>query len=318
MLERGSGSIVNIASICGMGGTEFANPAYHASKAGVIELTRQLAGEWADRGVRVNAISPGFFMSEMVREALELTGTRAWVESRTPMRRMGEHDELVGPLLFLASDASSYVTGVNLAVDGGHSDHDRRRPAAGARGSCGTARARSTPMASSPASPSCRPASSARGSPASTIRSRRRDAPRRHQRSRPSLLRRGHAARRRRSGRAAGQMTPRWIDRARTARPSVARRSSPCSTMRWPIAGRCRAERAARLRDDRGRRRRPVGGTSSSTTDASAASRGCCSRTTTTPTSSGEGRWQFASRTLVRPTKARPTSRALVHTKEPT
>jgi gluconate 5-dehydrogenase len=87
----------------------------------VIQLTRQLAAEWADRGVRVNAISPGFFMSEMIREALELTGTRSWVESRSPMRRMGEHHELVGPLVFLASDAASYVTGVNLAVDGGQS-----------------------------------------------------------------------------------------------------------------------------------------------------------------------------------------------------
>ena len=121
MLERRSGSIVNIASICGMGATEFANPAYHAAKAAVIQLTRQLAAEWADRGVRVNAISPGFFMSEMIREAMEVTGTRPWVESRTPMRRMGEHHELVGPLVFLASEASSYVTGVNLAVDGGHS-----------------------------------------------------------------------------------------------------------------------------------------------------------------------------------------------------
>jgi NAD(P)-dependent dehydrogenase (short-subunit alcohol dehydrogenase family) len=121
MLERGSGSIINVASICGMGATEFANPAYHASKAGVIGLTRQLAAEWADRGVRVNAISPGFFMSEMVREALEMTGTKPWIDSRNPMRRMGEHRELAGPVVFLASDAASYVTGINLAVDGGHS-----------------------------------------------------------------------------------------------------------------------------------------------------------------------------------------------------
>ena len=121
MLGRGSGSIINIASICGMGATEFANPAYHASKAAVIALTRQLAAEWADRGVRVNAISPGFFMSEMVREGLELTGTRPWIDSRNPMRRMGEHTELVGPIVFLASDAASYVTGLNLPVDGGHS-----------------------------------------------------------------------------------------------------------------------------------------------------------------------------------------------------
>ena len=121
MLGRGSGSIINIASICGMGATEFANPAYHASKAAVIGLTRQLAAEWADRGVRVNAISPGFFMSEMVREGLELTGTRPWIDSRNPMRRMGEHNELAGPIVFLASDAASYVTGINLPVDGGHS-----------------------------------------------------------------------------------------------------------------------------------------------------------------------------------------------------
>src|SRR5437763_6797169 len=104
MLERQSGSIVNVASICGMGATEFANPAYHAAKGAVIQLTRQLAAEWADRGVRVNAISPGFFMSEMVREVLDATGTRVWVESRTPMRRMGEHYELAAPVVFLASD----------------------------------------------------------------------------------------------------------------------------------------------------------------------------------------------------------------------
>ncbi len=121
MLQRGSGSIINIASICGMGATEFANPAYHAAKAAVIQLTRQLGAEWADRGVRVNAISPGFFMSEMIREPLELMGTRPWIDARTPMRRMGEHPELAGPIVFLASDAASYVTGINLPVDGGFS-----------------------------------------------------------------------------------------------------------------------------------------------------------------------------------------------------
>jgi NAD(P)-dependent dehydrogenase (short-subunit alcohol dehydrogenase family) len=121
MLDRGSGSIINIASICGMGATEFANPAYHAAKGAVIQLTRQLGVEWADRGVRVNAISPGFFMSEMIREPMELMGVRPWIDSRTPMRRMGEHPELGGPIVFLASDASAYITGINLPVDGGFS-----------------------------------------------------------------------------------------------------------------------------------------------------------------------------------------------------
>jgi len=121
MLERGSGSIVNISSMLGLNGSEFVNPAYHAAKAGVINLTRLLAVEWADRGVRVNAIAPGYFMSEMVREGLELTGMRMWIDSRTPMRRMGEHDELKGAVVFLASDAASYITGVTLPVDGGYS-----------------------------------------------------------------------------------------------------------------------------------------------------------------------------------------------------
>ena len=121
MLDRGSGSIINISSMLGIAASEYVNPSYHASKAGVINLTRQLAVEWADRGVRVNAISPGYFMSEMIREALELTGMRIWIESRTPMRRLGNHDELKGALVFLASDLSSYITGQNLVVDGGTS-----------------------------------------------------------------------------------------------------------------------------------------------------------------------------------------------------
>jgi len=121
MLARRSGSIINIASICGMGATEYADVSYHAAKGAVLQLTRQLATEWADRGVRVNAISPGFFMSELIREALEMTGMRPWIESRTPMRRMGAHPELAGPVVFLASDAAAYVTGINLPVDGGYS-----------------------------------------------------------------------------------------------------------------------------------------------------------------------------------------------------
>ncbi len=121
MLERGQGSIINISSMLGMGASEYTNPAYHASKAGVINLTKQLAVEWADRGVRVNAIAPGYFMSEMIRQALELTGMKDWIEGRTPMRRLGHSDELRGPVVFLASDASSYITGATLAVDGGTS-----------------------------------------------------------------------------------------------------------------------------------------------------------------------------------------------------
>src|SRR3954452_866435 len=119
MLERGSGSIINIASMLGEGGSEYVTPAYHAAKGAVLQLTRHLSVEWADRGVRVNAISPAFFVTDMVRPLFEMLGMQAWMESRTPMRRLGEAADLVGPIVFLASDESSYVTGINLAVDGG-------------------------------------------------------------------------------------------------------------------------------------------------------------------------------------------------------
>jgi len=119
MLERGSGSIVNIASILASGGGEFVNPWYYAAKGAVVQLTKLLAVEWADRNVRVNALSPGYFVTEMTRPALEGLGISAWIESRTPMRRLGDPErDLRGPLLFLASDASSYVSGTNLMVDG--------------------------------------------------------------------------------------------------------------------------------------------------------------------------------------------------------
>ena len=118
MLARGSGSIINISSILGDGGGEFVTPAYYASKGAVNQLTKQLAVEWGDRGVRVNAIAPNYFESEMTRPLLDALGLRAWVSSRTPMRRMGEPGDLRGPVVFLASDEASYVSGVILYVDG--------------------------------------------------------------------------------------------------------------------------------------------------------------------------------------------------------
>ncbi|HEX9260457.1 MAG TPA: glucose 1-dehydrogenase, partial [Acidimicrobiales bacterium] len=120
MLERGSGSIINISSILSSGGGEFVNPWYYAAKGAVVQLTRQLGVEWADRNVRVNAISPAYFVTEMTRPLFDMLGMAPWIESRTPMRRLGNPEEdLSGPILFLASDASRYVTGHNLFVDGG-------------------------------------------------------------------------------------------------------------------------------------------------------------------------------------------------------
>jgi NAD(P)-dependent dehydrogenase (short-subunit alcohol dehydrogenase family) len=119
MLEQGSGSIINIASILGNGGGEFVNPWYYAAKGAVVQLTRLLAVEWADRNVRVNTISPGYFVTEMTRPIFDMLGMAPWIESRTPMRRLGDPEQdLRGPLMFLASDASSYVSGLNLMVDG--------------------------------------------------------------------------------------------------------------------------------------------------------------------------------------------------------
>jgi NAD(P)-dependent dehydrogenase (short-subunit alcohol dehydrogenase family) len=121
MLRGGGGSIVNLSSIFGMAGAENRTAGYFAAKGGVNQLTRLLACEWGDRNVRVNALAPNFFLSEMTRHLLEDSGMADWMRSRTPMRRLGELQELVGPFLFLASDASSFVTGTVLTVDGGWS-----------------------------------------------------------------------------------------------------------------------------------------------------------------------------------------------------
>ncbi|WP_420452294.1 SDR family NAD(P)-dependent oxidoreductase [Ilumatobacter sp.] len=119
MLEQGGGSIVNICSIMGHGANELNIIAYTAAKGALRNITLQLGCEWADRGVRVNSVSPGFIVTEMVRPAIEGMGMDRWISSRTPMRRIGELPEIVDPVLFLASDSASYITGHDLNVDGG-------------------------------------------------------------------------------------------------------------------------------------------------------------------------------------------------------
>ncbi len=120
MLAAGRGTIVNIASILGLVGSgQIPQASYCAAKGGLVNLTRELALQWARRGVRVNAIAPGFFPSEMTASMFDDERSMKWLRGRTPMGRAGVPDELIGALLFLASDASSYVTGQVIAVDGG-------------------------------------------------------------------------------------------------------------------------------------------------------------------------------------------------------
>jgi NAD(P)-dependent dehydrogenase (short-subunit alcohol dehydrogenase family) len=120
MLERGAGSIVNVASISGLvAGDGPDTPSYAASKGAVVNLTRELAVRWAPHGIRVNALAPGWFPSEMTAETLSSEAGLQFVNERTPLGRPGGLDELDGALLFLASEASSYVTGHTLVVDGG-------------------------------------------------------------------------------------------------------------------------------------------------------------------------------------------------------
>jgi NAD(P)-dependent dehydrogenase (short-subunit alcohol dehydrogenase family) len=120
MLEAGRGSIVNVASILGLLGTgQIPQASYAASKGGLINLTRELAAQWARRGVRVNALAPAWFESEMTGDMFRDERSRRWIRNRTPMGRPGEAREMIGPLLFLVSDAASYVTGQVLPVDGG-------------------------------------------------------------------------------------------------------------------------------------------------------------------------------------------------------
>lgn len=120
MLARGEGgSIVNIASMSGVIVNRGLMQAhYNASKAGVIHMSKSLAMEWVNRGIRVNSISPGYTATPM-NSRPEMAHQTKEFESQTPMQRMAGVDEMVGPAVFLLSDAASYCTGVDLLVDGG-------------------------------------------------------------------------------------------------------------------------------------------------------------------------------------------------------
>lgn len=120
MLKRKSGNIINVASIAGLLGTMEEGQhivGYVAAKGGIIAMTREFAAKWARRGIRVNAIAPGFFPSRMTEKTLEQA--QAQIEAAVPMGRIGGEGELKGVAVFLASAASGYITGQTIVVDGG-------------------------------------------------------------------------------------------------------------------------------------------------------------------------------------------------------
>ncbi|HPQ94828.1 MAG: SDR family oxidoreductase [Thiothrix sp.] len=119
MLRHGKGAIINIASMSGViVNRGLSQVHYNASKAGVIHMTKSMAMEWVSHGIRVNSISPGYTATPMNTRPEMVHQTREF-ENQTPMGRMASVDEMVGPAVFLVSDASSYCTGVDLLVDGG-------------------------------------------------------------------------------------------------------------------------------------------------------------------------------------------------------
>jgi NAD(P)-dependent dehydrogenase (short-subunit alcohol dehydrogenase family) len=118
MIPRRSGVIINVASIGAVQGFPN-NPAYQASKGGLLQLTRALATDWARYNIRVNNLCPGYTHTDMTAGSYNDPVTRAARASRTILNRWGEPEEMVGPVIFLASPASSYITGNDLFVDGG-------------------------------------------------------------------------------------------------------------------------------------------------------------------------------------------------------
>jgi NAD(P)-dependent dehydrogenase (short-subunit alcohol dehydrogenase family) len=119
MMPHGRGSIINIASMSGTIANRGLKQAhYNSSKAAVIHMTKSLAAEWAEHGIRVNAISPGYTLTPMNRRSA-VAGMNEKFAFDTPMGRLAEADEMAGPAIFLASKASSFVTGLDLIADGG-------------------------------------------------------------------------------------------------------------------------------------------------------------------------------------------------------
>jgi NAD(P)-dependent dehydrogenase (short-subunit alcohol dehydrogenase family) len=118
LVGRGEGSVINVASVAGLTASPFLSP-YGAAKAGLISLTRTLAVEWASRGVRVNALCPGWTETELNRHLWEDDTAGKATVATVPMQRWGRVEEMTGPAVFLASDASSYMTGQALVIDGG-------------------------------------------------------------------------------------------------------------------------------------------------------------------------------------------------------
>jgi hypothetical protein len=120
MVASGGGAIVNVSSILGfVGGTPVKQAGYCASKGALVNLTRELGAQWARKGVRVNGIAPGWFHSEMTEVMWGDEASEAFVQRGAPIGREGAEHELDGALLFLASDASSFVVGQTIPVDGG-------------------------------------------------------------------------------------------------------------------------------------------------------------------------------------------------------